>query len=164
MHHINAKFVAMRKRDEVRELHEEFYHGFGQRMKRHEGADGTRVRWATYRSGLRDVYFRLEANGKVARVCIDIQHKDEGIRALFFEQFQEFRMLLEDALGPGVEWEERHFLRSGAEVARIGVTLGGLNLYDRMHWSKLWDFFEEKMLALDEFWVDVREVFYALNG
>ena len=157
-------FAAMRGKDETRQLHQEFYNGLGQRMKRHRSADGSRVRWTTYRTGLRDVYFRLEADGRVARVCIDLQHKDAGIRELFFEQFQELRLLLEDALGPGAEWEERHFLNSGKEIARIGVTLGGLNIYDRMHWSKLWDFFEEKLLALDAFWVDVREVFYGLAG
>lgn len=154
----------MRSRDETRTLHQEFYHGFGQRMKRHVSADGARVRWTTYRTGLRDVYFRLDADGRVARVCIDLQHTDAGIRALFFEQFAEFRPLLEDALGPGVVWHQAHYLPSGKEIARIEVIAGGLNLYNRMHWSRLWDFFEEKLLALDDFWVDVREVFYALNG
>ena len=154
----------MRAKDETRQLHQEFYHGLGQRMKRQLSADGSRVRWTTYRTGLRDVYFRLEADGRVGRVCIDLQHADEGIRELFYEQFQELRLLLEDALGAGVEWEPRHFLRDGKEIARIGVTMGGLNIYDRMHWSKLWDFFEEKLVALDGFWVDVRELFYALDG
>ena len=56
-------------------------------MVKYQSVTGSKVNWINYNTGVKNIYFRLEVDQHSARVFIDLQHKDEDIRELFYEQF-----------------------------------------------------------------------------
>ncbi|EMR02623.1 DUF4268 domain-containing protein [Cesiribacter andamanensis] len=151
----------MFSRDEAKAWNERFYTLFGTYMRRHQPqAEGAR-QWLNYRTGVKDIFFRIEAGGKGALAAIDIQHTDEGVRQLFWEQFEEFKKMLELQTGP-LLWEPAYTLDSGRPIARLYQKLEGVSLYREDDWHQIFPFFEKYLLGFDAFWADFREAFIDL--
>lgn len=148
-------------RDEAKAWNERFYTLFGTYMRRHQPqAEGAR-QWLNYRTGVKNIFFRVEAGSGWAQVAIDVQQPDAGMRYLFFEQFQEFRKVLESHTGP-MHWEKDHSLPNGRIISRIYQKQEEVSLYKEDDWHRIFPFFEKYLLALDAFWADFREGFIQL--
>ena len=151
----------MFSRDEARAWNERFFTLYGTYMRRHQPqAEGAR-QWLNYRTGVKNLFFRIEATGKEALAAIDIQHADEGIRQLFFDQFLEFRKALESHTGPLI-WDTSYTLPNGRLIARIYQKQEGVSLYSEEDWHRIFPFFEQYLLGFDAFWADFREAFIEL--
>ncbi len=67
-------------------------------MALHTSADGDKVNWINYKTGIKHLYFKMDADNKVATVAIQWSQPDAGLRALMAEQFFQFKALLQDLL------------------------------------------------------------------
>ena len=126
-------------------------------------AEGVTTHWINYKTGLKNVYFRLEADTRQARIGIELTHPDAGIRELFWEQFRELRPLLHETLGEPWTWEAAAVDAHGMALSRIYTELRPVNLFDRADWPALISFFKPRLMALDAFWVDAQWRFEALK-
>jgi len=154
----------MFSREEKKAFRKEFWTAFGVFMRKHTPLSHPKVKWLNYRTGVKDLYFRLEADGKKVRISIDLQHHDEGIRALFWEQWLELKKMLEANTDSSWEWEQEYYnpeIRQ--DVSRIGIEKVGLNCFNKEHWSEAFHFFEKYIVGLDEFWADFRIIFEDLD-
>lgn len=148
---------------EARAWNERFYTAFGVYMRKHMPMADIGLKWLNYQTGVKDIYFRVEADKKAGRVSIDMQHSDEGMRALFFEQFQEFRKLLEgEYLQTEMIWDDAYELPGGRLIARIYIEKEELNMFDQDDWRDFFEFFETYLTRLDAFWADFKPVFEEL--
>lgn len=151
----------MYSRDEAKALNERFYTLFGTYMRRHQQqAEGAR-QWLNYRTGVKHIFFRVEATNKGALASIDLQYPDADVRQLFFDQFLEFRKALESHTGP-LHWDNSYVLPNGRTIGRIYQEQAGVNLYREEDWHQIFPFFEKYLLGFDAFWADFREAFIAL--
>lgn len=154
----------MFSKEQARAIRSEFWTTLGKLMPPPSETDGRRVKWMNYKTGIKDLYFRMEADNKVARFSIDFQHSDPGMRALFFEQMEEFKLLLHNQMGFDLIWEDYYIVDGRKEISRIYIEKHGCNMFIKDNWPELFDFFKPKMIALDEFWQDVKEIFKALES
>ena len=74
----------MYTREQASQLRQAFWTAFGQYIAPHPSADGYKINWANYRTGLKHVYFRMHADKKIASIAIEITHPDPDIQELFF--------------------------------------------------------------------------------
>ena len=79
-------------------------------MSSHKSVGGGGNRWEAYRTGVKGVYFRMLTLPYVG-LAIDIQHKDEEIRRLIFDQFVELGRLLAAEWGEEATFEKNTRLR-----------------------------------------------------
>ena len=150
---------------EARERRQAFWTTFGVYMRKHKPTNHPKTKWVNYRTGVRDLYFRLVADGRKAQVCIELQHKDEGIRALFYEQWKELRRVFESITSEEWTWvEEVYDPETYRTLSRIYVEKEGLNHFVKEDWTELFQFFEKHMVPLDEFWGEFQEVFKQLES
>lgn len=154
----------MFSREEAKAIRSEFWTTLGKLMPPPSQTEGRKVKWLNYKTGVKDLYFRMDADSKVARFSIDFQHRDEGIRALFYEQMEEFKSLLHAQMDEELIWDEVYIIDGRKEISRIYIEKRGLNLFMKKDWPELFAFFKPKMIALDEFWQDVKEIFKALEN
>ena len=77
----------MYSRAEATQLRQAFWTAFGQYMAPVLSAEGEKVNWPNYKTGIKHVYFRMRADTRTASIGIELTHPDAGIRELFFEQF-----------------------------------------------------------------------------
>ncbi len=128
-------------------------------MRQHDSLLGPRQKWVNYHTGVKDIFFRLEVDAKIARVAITMEHHDAGMRALFYAQFEELRKYL--ALETAIDWvwEPLFVNAEGKEIARIYCEQTSVSLYNKADWGRMLAFLEQCIVALDRVWADCGDVF-----
>ena len=84
----------MYSKAEATQLRQAFWTTFGQYMAPVPSAEGDTTNWINYKTGIKHLYFRMQADNRRAYVAIEMNHPDAGIRELFFEQFRELKTVL----------------------------------------------------------------------
>ena len=141
-----------------------FWTSFGKYMRnRNRSASHHKVKWVNYKTGVNDIYFRLHCDNKNAQISIDIQHKDEGIRELFLEQFLQLETALNNELGEEWDWDKEANTETGQQIIRISKTRNGVNLHNKNDWNEIFKFFEPRLVALDSFWTEFNDIFIILS-
>ena len=153
----------MYSKAEITQLRQAFWTTFGQYMAPVPSAEGETTNWINYKTGVKHVYFRMQADNRQASIGIELTHPDAGIRELFFEQFLEVKTLLHEALGEDWTWEAAATDAHGVPLARIYTELRPANLFSRDGWPALISFFKPRLIALDAFWADAQYSFDALK-
>lgn len=125
-------------------------------------AEGLKINWVNYKTGIKDVHFRMDTLGDSAAISISIEHSDAGIRELFMEQFTELKVVLHDALGEEWDWQHRA-LANGREISRIVKELPGVSVLNKDQWPELISFFKPRIIALDSFWENAKWSFDGLK-
>lgn len=153
----------MFSKEEATRLRQQFWISFGQYMKPVPNAEGLSINWVNYKTGVKNIFFRMDAEQKFASIAMEIAHPDAGIRALLFEQFQEFKLLLENTLNEQWDWQPFATNAFGKQIARIECVLPKVSVYNQQQWPAIIAFLKPRIMALDEFWTDVKPVFEDLK-
>jgi hypothetical protein len=153
----------MYSKAEASQLRQEFWTAFGLYMSPILSADGEKVNWINYKTGEKNIAFRMNAVGKVASIAIEMSHADEGIRQLYFEQFEQLKKVLHSTLEEEWIWLADHTDEYGKTTSRIYTELTGVNIMNKSDWPALIGFFKKRIIALDEFWSNARYGFEALR-
>ncbi len=153
----------MYTKEEASQLRHAFWNTFGQYISPQLSSDGFRVNWINYKTGLKHVHFKMDADKKTATISIELSHPDTGIQELFFEQFGEFKNILHNYLHEEWDWELHHRDDEGKITSRICKQISGVSIFNKNDWPALISFFKPRVIALDEFWNDVKDGFEALK-
>lgn len=153
----------MYTREQASQLRQAFWTAFGRYIAPHPSAEGLKTNWINYKTGLKHVYFRMQAGKKAASIAIEITHPDPEIQQLFFQQFRELKQVLHSYLGEEWEWVLHTRDENGSTISRIYQELTPVNVFNQDDWPKLISFFKPRIIALDEFWSDARYTFDALK-
>lgn len=153
----------MYSRQEASQLRQEFWTTFGQYMAPVQSADGEKINWVNYKTGEKDIYFRLFADNKKAVISIELTHKDVQIQQLYFEQFKELKQIMEGTLEEEWTWLLHIHDENGKVISRIYKEVKGVNIFDKASWPSIISFFKPRIIALDEFWSSVKYAFEALR-
>jgi hypothetical protein len=148
---------------EATQLRQAFWTTFGQYMAPVPSAEGDTTNWINYKTGIKHLYFRMQADNRRAFIAIELNHPDAGIRELFWEQFLELKTLLHETLGENWVWEANTLDAQGLPLSCIYQELSGVNIFNRDDWPKLISFFKPRIMALDAFWADAQYTFEALK-
>ncbi len=153
----------MYSKDEASQLKQSFWTTFGQYIAPQQSAEGLKVNWVNYKTGIKHLYFRMHADKRTATIAIEITHPDIGIQELFFEQFKELRTILHGSLDEDWEWELHTTDENGKIISRIYHQLYGVSIFNKNDWPSLISYFKPRIIALDEFWSDAKYAFDALK-
>lgn len=153
----------MYSKEQASQIRQSFWTTFGQYIAPQLSAEGTKINWVNYKTGIKYVNFRMQAESRMASIGIEITHPDTGIQELFFEQFKELKLLLNNALNEDWEWELHVKDEYGKTVSRIYKPLNEVSIFNRNDWPALISFFKPRIIALDEFWSDAKYSFDALK-
>jgi len=153
----------MYSKDESSNIKQTFWTTFGQYISPQLSADGLRVNWVNYKTGIKHLFFKMETSNRSASIGIVIAHPDQGIQELFFEQFMELKTLLKNTLDEDWTWALYDTDEYGKTVSRIYKQLDGVSVYNRADWPELISFFKPRIIALDEFWSTAQYSFEALK-
>ena len=153
----------MYTREETSRIRQEFWTTFGRYLNPVPSSEGLRVNWINYHTQVKDVYFRMTANSERAVIAISIEHIDNGIRDLYFEQFLELKTLLHGQLEEEWAWRRSTIDESNRPVARIEKELRHVSIFNKDDWPALITFFKPRIIALDAFWENARYSFETLK-
>ncbi|MDB2657290.1 DUF4268 domain-containing protein [Crocinitomicaceae bacterium] len=151
----------MLSKEERRALNTAFWDGFRKEMRNIKSVNGRGINWINYPSDVKDIYIRLEADHSGARVCVDIQPKDDSIRSILWEQFTELRTVMEKEVGVA-EWNEFDRVFQGRNVSRVSWNLKDANFYQEDGRLRIKDFLRSKLVQFDAFYQEYKEILILL--
>ncbi len=142
----------MYSKDEASQIRQAFWTAFGQYIAPQLSADGLRINWINYKTGIKHLNFKMQAGNRQAYMAIEISHPDAGMQELMFEQFKELKAVLNTNLNEEWDWELHTRDENNKLVSRIIKTLPSASIFNRNDWPALISFFKPRIIALDEFW------------
>lgn len=153
----------MYSKEEASKLRQQFWITFGKYMKPIPSAEGLPINWVNYKTGVKHVSFKMNAEQKQTTISITITHVDAATRTLFFEQFMAFKILFADAINEQWDWELNTVNEYGVALSQISKTLSNASIFNQQDWPTIISFLKPRIIALDQFWTDVKPVFEDLG-
>ncbi|MDZ4794894.1 MAG: DUF4268 domain-containing protein [Bacteroidota bacterium] len=149
----------MYTRQETSLIRQKFWTSFGQYMRPVKGAGGEPTNWINYKTGIRHLYFRMDAGSNLATVAIELRQKDVLLQQQYMEQFQQMKAVLEELTGEAWDWEWLVENNDGSRTSRISKTITGVNIFNEDEWPAIISFLKPRIMALDHFWILVKDGF-----
>jgi len=146
---INKKLYS---KDEASQIRQAFWTAFGQYIAPQLSADGLRINWINYKTGIKYLNFKMQTGNRQAYIAIEISHPDAGMQELMFEQFKELKTVFDANVNEEWDWELHTRDENNKLVSRIIKTLPSASIFNRNDWPNLISFFKPRIIALDEFW------------
>jgi|TARA_R110002124_G_scaffold8508_6_gene45229 hypothetical protein len=138
----------MYSREETQKLKREFWVTFAEKYPR---------KWVLYDTKIKDFSFKFYVDNKKAQVLIDIEHRSDEKRNAYFEKIEALKNILEEEFVKDLVFEKNYVLENGKTIARIWVERLGVGFSNRNYWDEIFDFYFEKMNALELFYLEYDE-------
>lgn len=138
----------MYSREESQKLKREFWVAFAEKHPR---------KWVLYDTKIKDFSFKFYVDNKKAQVLIDIEHRSDEKRTAYFEKIEALKNILEEEFIKDLVFEKNYTLESGKTISRIWIEKQGVGFSNRNNWDVIFDFFFEKMNALEMFYLEYDE-------
>lgn len=138
----------MYSKEETQKLKREFWVTFAEKYPR---------KWVLYDTKIKDFSFKFYVDNKKAQVLIDIEHRNDDKRTAYFEKIEALKNILEEEFIKDLVFEKDYVLESGKNISRIWVEKLGVGVSNRNNWDIIFDFFKEKMSALELFYLEYDE-------
>ena len=135
----------MYSKEETQRLKREFWVAFAENYPR---------KWVLYDTKIKDFSFKFYVDNKKAQVLIDIEHRSDEKRNIYFEKMKSLKNILEDDFVKDLVFEKNFVLENGKTISRIWVEKSGVSVSNRNYWDEIFDFFNEKMHALEMFYLE----------
>lgn len=138
----------MYSKEESQKLKREFWVSFAEKYPR---------KWVLYDTKIKDFSFKFYVDNKKAQVFIDIEHRNEEKRTAYFEKIEALKNILEEEFIKDLVFEKDYVLENGKTISRIWVEKLGVGFSNRNYWDAIFDFYFEKMNALELFYLEYDE-------
>jgi len=146
----------MYTREEASQVRQTFWKAYGQYMALQSSAEGLKINWINYKTGIKYLSFKMDADKKSAYIQIHISHPDIEIQQMMMEQFKAVKKLLQSHIQEKWKWKLHDTDAYGNIFSSIGITLQNVNVFNQNDWPKLIQFFKPRMIALDAFWSEAQ--------
>lgn len=138
----------MYSKQENQRLKQEFWTAFAQKYPR---------KWVLYDTKIKDFSFKFFVDNTKAQVMIDIEPRNEEKRMAYFEKIEALKSILEDEFIADLVYHRNYTLENGKTISRIWVEKRNVTVSNRVYWDEIFDFFNEKMHALEMFYLEYDE-------
>ena len=153
----------MYTKEQASKVKQEFWTRFGKYMQPLASAEGGKVNWVNYKTGISNLYFRMNATKDTASISIDIMHKDPEFAQRLYEQFVLLKPMLEAQTGEQWEWHALCENEHGQALSRIYKEEKPLNVFKETDWPSIISFLKPRIMALDAFWSEYKMVFEMIS-
>jgi len=138
----------MYSKQENQKLKQEFWVAFAQKYPK---------KWVLYDTKIKDFSFKFFVDNTKAQVSIEIEHRNDDKRYAYFEKLEALKAILEDEFIKDLVFQKNHTLENGKTISKIWVEQLGISVSNRSYWDMIFDFFFDKMNALELFYLEYDE-------
>ena len=145
----------MFSKQEAAQLRKEFWMVFGHYMSPVLSAEGEKINWINYKTGVKGIQFKMDAVRDKASMAIEVVHPNHLIHQNLFNQLTFLKEKLRGSLKEEWTWifftEDEH----GKILSRI-YNETEASIFKKDDWPLLISFFKPRLIVLDEFWSNVK--------
>ena len=147
----------MYSKQEASGIRQAFWTTLGQYLAPMPGTGGNRVNWINYKSGIRDVYIKMDATNMEANIAIVLAHKERNRQSGIYNKLLLMKPDFEETMKEEWIWDEEAYM-DGKKVSRIYKTLPGVNIFKKDDWPRMISFLKDRIIGLDKFWYDKKDL------
>ena len=144
----------MYSKEENQRLKREFWIAFAEKYPK---------KWILYDTKIKDFSFKFYVDNTKAQVLIDIEHRNEEKRIAYFDKLKSLKNIIEEEFISGLVYEKEFVLENGKTISRIWIEKLDISVSNRNYWNEIFDFFSEKMNALELFYFEYDEFIKDIN-
>jgi hypothetical protein len=145
--------------EESSKIRQRFWTAFGKYMQPIPSATGLPVHWLNYKTGKKNLYFKMDAQRQYAHIHIELHHTDVDIRQAYWDRLLAMKELLEEATGETWDWLPESVNEDGKSIACIGIRLENVSVFREQDWPEIISFLKQRIIALDTWWCDAQMAF-----
>ncbi|NOU39485.1 MAG: DUF4268 domain-containing protein [Ferruginibacter sp.] len=149
----------MYTKQEASAVRQKFWTAFGKYMQPVPSITGQKINWINYKTGVKGISFKMNADKNVAFVAIEIALQNEKSQQIFYEVFNNFKKYFNVIVGGNWIWEAKSLLENGTICSRIYLELKPINIFKESDWPLLITFFKTNIIAIDIFWSEYKSAF-----
>ena len=142
----------MYSKQEASILNQQFWTTFGQYLAPILSAEGEKINWINYKTGVKDIRFIMQADSNQAKIAIVFLHNDAAVQQLYFEKLAAFKNALHQITGAPWQWQLHTADAYGKIISEVAISLQQINVLDKADWPGIISFFKPLIIALDRFW------------
>ncbi len=139
-------------------LREEFWTTFGKYISPVPSAEGCKINWVNYKTGIRFIKLKMEVKGESAYIGFEISHNKIIVQDSFFDHFKLLQVEFEKILMEKWAWEKNIEIENN-KISRIYFLLNAVDIYNKDDWPQIISFLKKRILLLDIFWCQHKEIF-----
>lgn len=148
----------MYTKEQASKIKAQFWTSFGQYMKPIPGAAGLPVNWINYKTGIKYIHFKMNADDKTATIAIEISPPQEEQRLHYYNQFLSLKKILKTTTGFSWQWNKTLHTEHKT-ISSISQQLDDVKVLNQANWPAIISFLKPRIIALDAFWDMVKEGF-----
>jgi hypothetical protein len=137
---------------EASAIKQKFWTNFGKYMQPVPNAFGEKVNWINYKTGIKGIYFKMDANKDFAYLSVEISLHDKTVENLYYKTFRNLAKQFEKTVGVGWEVKEDFITKDDKSVSIIYTELHNVNIFKESDWPSIIGFLKKNIIALDAFW------------
>lgn len=136
-----------------------FFTRLGQYMSPIPSATGQKVNWINYKTGIRQIYIRIEVPNRGCEIGLEICTEDPDLRKRQFTLLQAGSSLLHLDAGMHWQWSPNYSADTGTVISRVCDRLENVSVLNEQDWPALISFLKPRLIILDQFWQEMKELF-----
>lgn len=148
----------MYTRQEVSAIRQQFWTTLGQYLSPIPSATGSKVNWINYKTGLKNVHFKMDVGKDEAIIRIEIRG-EELKRELIYNLFVSLQTQFDSFFTDEFTWQKETFDEHNKPLGCIYRVSKNLNVFKKQDWPDLISFLKKNITALDAFWAEHKEIF-----
>jgi hypothetical protein len=149
----------MYTKQQASRLKQSFWTAFGKYMAPVPAADGNKINWINYKTGVKHIFFRMQATEKIAGISIVLANPVAEIQEADYSKLLSLAMMLEEQLQERWEWQQSIPDEYGKTYSIAGITITGVNVLDPATWPAIISFLKPRIIGLDNFWYQAKDYF-----
>ncbi|MES2649595.1 MAG: DUF4268 domain-containing protein [Bacteroidota bacterium] len=140
-------------------LKQSFWTAFGKYMAPVPSADGNKINWINYKTGVKHIFFRMQATEINAGISIVLANPDTAIQQADYNKLLSLRVLLEEELQEKWQWQQEIKDEYGKIYSVASKNIVDVNVLDESTWPAIISFLKPGIIALDNFWYHAKAYF-----
>jgi Domain of unknown function (DUF4268) len=142
---------------------QKFWTSFGKYMQPVPSATGEKVNWVNYKTGIKGICFKMDANKDFAYISVEIFLHDKTLEHLYYKTFCNLAKQFEVVVGEGWEMKKDFITNDYKSVSTIYHEIQAVNVFKESDWPSIIEFLKKNMIALDAFWDLYKPAFELLS-
>jgi hypothetical protein len=146
-------------KEEASLVRQKFWTKFGKYMQPVPSATGEDVHWINYKTGIKGIAFKMNADNNRAIVEIEIALKDEQLQHKYFHIFKMYEKEFDKMAANNWSFEKNFTDGYGKNFSYIFTQISPINIFRETDWPTIISFLKTNIMALDVFWADYKVAF-----
>jgi len=147
----------MYSKEELKQLKTDFWEGFGTYCSQIPALKRRKSKFMLYNTKMKGVELKFDGTREGATVILEINLSNTKLRLEKFEQFEQYKSIMEKQFPNGLIWDAAYIRECGTEVSRIYIKKNGIDLHRRIQWMEFYQFMSSEMLKLEKAFKIVKE-------